>query len=69
MKSVDFPLLHRKKLSVPNADQLGLQSTLSQQIEQNGLTRNRYFSLTRDGPIKSFPMAGQRAKFVESEFK
>lgn len=74
-KSSDFPMMFRKKLSLPQND-CRLTSTMSQKVERKsqkmeneGHARNRYLSLTRDGPIKSFPMVSQRAKFGESEFK
>jgi CRP-like cAMP-binding protein len=38
----------------------------SQRIEEEGLNKTNYFTLTKEGPLKHYPMASKRANFIDS---
>ena len=64
----ELPLLNRTRLSVPNVGFSTGKTSLSQQIEEEGLRKTQGFSF-KDGPLKNYPMASQRCNFTDSEFR
>jgi hypothetical protein len=42
---------------------------LSRKIEEEGLRRTNYLSLRKEGPLKNYPLAAQKANYQVSEFR
>jgi len=77
-KSVD--LLSTLKSELPSINLAEVRQTasnsfykrsilLSRKIEEDGLRKTNYLSLRKEGPLKNYPLAAQKANYQISEFR
>lgn len=61
-----FPALEDKRLGNTTKFTAFRESL---RLENEGMKKTNYFSLSKEGPLRNYPLASQRCNFMSSEFK